>query len=170
MRIESARRKHLLGLKQLFSAFFSNKFLKKKFYGSTLWNSIKCCCSNWSLSLNCLLHKRHFLILQASSKKQKLLKMTETQVNKLQRTITFTTAQDKLRPQEINDSSANLDIPAPRKFVINQAETAESNTKIQVNLPARLVGTLVVLPTMQTLGLILLNGLYKEHKHWLLNS
>ena len=91
--------------------------------------------------------------------------MNETQVNKLQRTITFTTAQGKLRSQEINDSSANLDIPAPRKFVISQAETAESNTKIQVNLPARLVGTLVVLPTMQTLGLILLNGLYKEHKH-----
>ena len=51
--------------------------------------------------------------------------MTETQVNKLQRTITFITAQGKLRPQEINDSSVNLYIPAPRKFVINQAETAE---------------------------------------------
>ena len=33
MRIESARRKHLPGLKQLFSAFFSNKFLKKNFMG-----------------------------------------------------------------------------------------------------------------------------------------
>ena len=66
--------------------------------------------------------------------------MTETQVDNLQKIITFTTAQGKHRPDKINVSVTIFIIHEPRKFVINPAKNAELNTKIQVDLPEGLVG------------------------------
>ena len=56
--------------------------------------------------------------------------MTETQVDNLHKTITFTTAQGKHRPDKINVSVTIFNIHELRKFVINPAENAELNTKM----------------------------------------
>ena len=65
-----------------------------------------------------------------------------------QRAVTFTTAQDKRRPGKINKSATTFLICVPRKLVIKSAETALLDKKIE--LPEGLVGTLVVLPTIQS--------------------
>lgn len=71
--------------------------------------------------------------------------MNSTQVNS-QRTVTFTTAQGKRRPDKINKSATIILICVSRKLVIKPAETALLDTKIQVELPEGPVGALVVLP------------------------
>ena len=53
---------------------------------------------------------------------------------------------------QINDSALISSIHAPREFVIHQAKTVELNTKIQVDLLERLVGTLIVSPIMKLLN------------------
>ena len=53
---------------------------------------------------------------------------------------------------QINDSALIFSIQALREFVIHQAKTVESNTKIQVDLLEGLVGTLIVLPIMKLLN------------------
>ena len=59
-----------------------------------------------------------------------------------QRTITFTTAQEKRRPYKINKSATIFSMCALKKFVIKPAETALLDTKIE--LPEGPTGTLVV--------------------------
>ena len=71
--------------------------------------------------------------------------MNSTQVNS-QRTVTFTTAQGKRRPDKINKSATIILICVSRKLVIKPAETALLDTKIQVELPEGPVSALVVLP------------------------
>ena len=83
--------------------------------------------------------------------------MNSTQVNS-QRTVTFTTAQGKRRPDKINKSATIILICVSRKLVIKPAETALLDTKIQVELPEGPVGALVVLPIIQSLILKLQNG------------
>ena len=73
--------------------------------------------------------------------------MDNTQVDS-QRAITFTTAQDKGRPDKINKSATIFLICELRKLVIKSAETALLDKKIE--LPEGLVRTLVVLPTIQS--------------------
>ena len=72
--------------------------------------------------------------------------MDNTQVDS-QRAITFTTAQDKRRPDKINKSATIFLICELRKLVIKSAETALLDKKIE--LPEGLV-RLVVLPTIQS--------------------
>lgn len=76
-------------------------------------------------------------------------------------------AQGERRPEKINNSATIFSIHAPRKLVVNQIETVKLSTKNQVNLPEGLVSTLVLLPTMRTLGLKLLKGYTVQGKQTL---
>lgn len=59
-----------------------------------------------------------------------------------QRTITFTTAQEKRRPYKINKTAKIFSMCVLKKSIIEPAKTALLDTKIE--LPERPVGTLVV--------------------------
>ena len=65
--------------------------------------------------------------------------MDNTQVDS-QRAITFTTAQDKRRPDKINKSATIFLICELRKLLLDK----------KIELPEGLVRTLVVLPTIQS--------------------
>ena len=76
----------------------------------------------------------------------------------VQRTIKFNTVQLKRNQGKINKSRTIFSRCAPKKICINPDDNVQVGTQIEAELSDEIIGTTVVLPTIQTLGLKLKNG------------
>ena len=74
--------------------------------------------------------------------------MTDTDV---MRTNIFTTAQLIQNPLKINEGGTIFATYTPNRIIIRSGENAEVKNQVTVELPDRIFGTFIVLPSIQML-------------------